>query len=401
MPYVGSYFYNKDNSVNISDFVIIMPIGQLSNSVFSILVGYTIRYIYPFWILLFGSSFTLVSMFFCSYITNPYFFCWAYGLTLGAIISFMFLPSVWILWDYFPANKGKISGIVLAAGSFGPVIFNSIIANIVNPYNYEATTVEVDGQEKQKVFGTFVSERVPMTIRWLALISLFFCSIGFILMPHAKNPNNTEIQAKEVPTMTFIDMLKSPKAWNLFFLMGTSLNSNIYIQAMYKVLGMIYINDDHFISYIGSAGFAVACIGRLTFGALYDRYSVKRILTIDLLLVIVFLITFNISFSSKFLFALYFIMLSFGGTAIYSGILLQGSSDFPRDKWIFTYVSIGLLPGFMVPYIFQRFITPIIGYFTTLLIISGITGISVVQILLHSEDTSSMKISPEKEELIE
>lgn len=45
---------------------------------------------------------------------------------------------------------------------------------------------------------------------------------------------------------------------------------------MYKVLGMVYINDDHYISFIGSAGFALGCIGQLVFGILYDKFEFKK-----------------------------------------------------------------------------------------------------------------------------
>lgn len=402
MPYIGSYFYSLDPSINISDFVMVMPIGQLSSTVCRLIVGYGIRYIYPYWIFLFGTLFVNLGMFFCSYITNPILFCWVYGLFLGGLPGFTFLPTVWNLWNYFPNTKGQVSGILLAAGNFGPVIFTLIFTMIANPYNYEAETVEVDGQEKQKAFGSFVSERVPMTIRWCAVISQFFCLIGYILLPHSKNKENPESTDKEVPTLSFIDMLKSFKAWNIFFLLATTTSGSIYIQTMYKVLGMIYINDDHYISFIGSAGFALACVGRLIFGFLYDKYPLKRILLTCMLISIVFLITFNISFSSKFLFALYFFVLSFIYSAFYSGVLLQGAKDFPRDKWVFSYASAGFVLSFFLPFVLQRFITPIIGYFSTLLIISGITGIAVVQVLLlPGGDIKNNEVLPEKEEFID
>ncbi|OMJ81327.1 hypothetical protein SteCoe_18250 [Stentor coeruleus] len=402
MPYVESYFYNRDHSINISDFVIIIPIGQLSAAIGRLFVGHCIRYIYPYWIFLFGSIFINIGMFFCSYITNPTLFCWAYGLFLGGLPAFTFLPTVWNLWNHFPTNKGKVNGILLAGVNFGPVIFSFIYTMIANPYNNDAETVENDGQEKQKVFGDFVSERVPMTIRWGAIISLFLCFIGYIFLPKTKGKNNLGSDNKEIPTLTFTDMLRNCNAWNIFFLLATTSSGTVYLQSMYKVLGMIYINDDHFISFIGSAGFAIGCVGQLIFGFLYDKFQLKRVLVICLLVSLVFMITFNVSLSNKLMFSMYFLVLSFVNSSIYNGILLQGAKDFPKDRWVFSYASNSLVIPFALPYVFQRFITPIIGYFSTLLILSGIIGIGVVQVLIHPDtDVRKNVVEVEKQEFLD
>lgn len=146
---------------------------------------------------------------------------------------------------------------------------------------------------------------------------------------------------------------------------------------------MISIKDDHFISFISSGAFFLSVFGRILYGFLLDKYSWKRIMVITYIIEIIFSITFTATFSSRFWYAFYILTFAFLNTAMYNSVMIQTNRNFPNDKWVFNFVSIGMLWSFTLPYLLQKFITPYIGYFFTLLIVTLFTVISMFQVIFH------------------
>ncbi|OMJ74344.1 hypothetical protein SteCoe_26765 [Stentor coeruleus] len=151
----------------------------------------------------------------------------------------------------------------------------------------------------------------------------------------------------------------------------------------YKIYGLKTVKDDHFTSIVGSIGSFFSCFGRIFFGFVLDKYSWKRVMSIDFIAVTIFFLTLELSIESKYLYAFYIIALYFLTTAVYNGIMIQADRDFPRDRWIVTYVFLGLIPAFFTPFFFEKFLTPAVGYFWTFVVISGITLVTVFQVIFH------------------
>ncbi|OMJ86122.1 hypothetical protein SteCoe_12397 [Stentor coeruleus] len=381
-PYIASYFHNMDNSLTIADFVIVNSISCVFESTLGILVAYLIRFWHPFNVSCLGVSISIAILFISSYIKNPYLFCWIFGLGIGSCSATIFLPCIWIVWNQIPNNKARTGGIGLVGYNLGPMIFGLIFTMIVNPYDYQAKDIESDKDENQKIFGPEVANKVPMAIRWLAFCLLISYTIGIILLKRKWKTDEGQKQAGN-STMTFCEMLKSIRAWNLFFFTFFSVACLTYITNTYKIIGMLYINNDHYAAFIGSAGSCAGCIGCILLGFLFDKYSWKKVVTCDCLLLIIFYITFQVSLDSKYLYGFYIIsiyFLSFGG---YIGTMVQTEIDFPEDKWILAYVGLGLIPAYTTPYILEKFITPEVGYFFTFIIIAGFTAIAMFQSIFH------------------
>ena len=183
-----------------------------------------------------------------SLITDPIAFCWVYGISLGSFSSTVFLPSVWILWNYFPENKAKISGLLLAVYSLGSVPFGLMFTFLANPNDESAHYIE-GSSNNDRMFSESVSKNVPSTIRWTSATYLACVWIGLAFLPRKMKDQvkNDEIQNFNI---TLKEMIRSLKFWNLLFLMLLTEAALIYLQTVYKILGIIYINDDHLISYI-------------------------------------------------------------------------------------------------------------------------------------------------------
>jgi MFS family permease len=383
-PYIGSYYHHLDNSVYVSDFVIVSLISYISETSFTMLACYLIRCMTPFWILTIGVAITTIGIFGSSYILNPYLFICVFSLCIGALSSSIYLPSLWILWNEYPQHKARTSGIILAGYSFGPVPFSILFTMIVNPYDYPAETVKKDGQEDEQAFGEFVSYRVPMTIRWMAFVIAIGCLVGIICLPRKWKTDSTPGSNRK-PTLTICDMLKSVKAWNLFFMLLLGISSSSYIISVYKIIGIQYINDDHYVSFTGSLSFFISCFGRILYGILFDRYYWKRVMVVTYLLIMFLFLTFGFCLDNKFLYSFWVIAIGFLGASIYNSVLIQSDKDFPLDKWILSYICLSFIIDFALPYIFEKWITPEIGYFASFCIIAALSGVAVLQVIFHPD----------------
>jgi Major Facilitator Superfamily len=386
-PYIASYFRLSDPSVTSSNFLILNPISNISEALYTIIASYFFLLLKPIWVITIGITLSCTAMFFSSYITEPYLFCWVYGIFLGSLSATVFLPSVWILWNEIPENKGRTSGLMLSGFSFGPIPFGMLFTMLVNPYNYSPQIEHTDNNKTQKLFGSDVAENVPMTIRLTTLSYFVVGIIGVALLPKKWKGDRIN-SSKGQKTLGFYEMIKSWKFWNLFLMIFFGLSSFSFFINVYKIIAMIHINDDHFLAYTGSINLFFSCLGRVFFGVIFDKYSWKKVMSFNYALIILMTLIFDFSFISKYLFALCLMLINFLQTSIYSGILLQSRKDYPKDNWVFSYIYLAIIPCAAVPYIAENFITPYIGYFYTLVIISAMTFVVLIQTIFHKNSES-------------
>ena len=171
-----------------------------------------------------------------------------------------------------PLHKGAISGIILGGYNFGPVFYLLFFTYLANPDNEQASIIDDHGEINQHYFGPEVSNRTPMAIRWNALLYYLICLIGIACLPKSINEHSTEETSKK-KFLTLSQMIRDYRFWHLFILLFFGSGINAYFLNMYKIVGMAYIHDDHFLSYIGSASFLFGTAGRIVFGVLMDKYS--------------------------------------------------------------------------------------------------------------------------------
>lgn len=63
---------------------------------------------------------------------------------MGLGIGFCYITPIKYGWEYFPENKGFVSGVIMSAFGLGSFIFSFIAMEIVNPGN-EEPTIETTG----------------------------------------------------------------------------------------------------------------------------------------------------------------------------------------------------------------------------------------------------------------
>ena len=290
-----------------------------------------------------------------------------------------------------PSYKGAISGMILGGYNFGPVPFLLVFTYIANPDNHQADVINSTGEINERYFGEEVTERIPMTIRWNAIMCYLICLIGIACLPRKTNGNSTN-ENEQKHFMSVKTMLTDYRFWHLSVLLFFGSIMSAYFLNMYKIIGMIYINDDHFLAYVGSFLFLFGSIGRISFGILMDKFSWKLINSASFIIqsIITLIICFNLS--NKIVYGSMNALLGFFSSSIYIGVLIQSERLFPKDKWIISYITLSFIPVFFTPYIAQKFITPAIGYNETFYIITA-TGIIATILAIYSPKANSIRLS--------
>lgn len=105
--------------------------------------------------------------------TNLGAFVFFYGAMFGFGVGIAYLCPIIAGWEYFPAKKGLVSGLVVGGFGFGSFAFSFISMSIANPDN-EVPTLKVEGG---KIFPSDspISSNAPKMIQincliWLVLL---------------------------------------------------------------------------------------------------------------------------------------------------------------------------------------------------------------------------------------
>ena len=379
-PYIASYFYTLDNSVRNADFTIVPGIASISECLTTLLISYILKYIKLYIIIAIIGVLSCICLILSSLIKNSILFCWIYGMSLGSLTSTIFLPSIWILWDYFPDNKGKLSGLVLSGYSLGPVPFGLMFIYLVNPNDEKPVPINEEGDEK--MFGHDVSYKVPETIRIVSGVFLACFITGLALLP-TKSPENIR-QTNESTNIPILSIIKSFKFWNLFLLMYLTCSGLTYTVNVYKIIGLRYFDDDHLISYIGIGMFISMSLGRLSYGIFFDKFKLKNIMILTYISMSLILFFLWFSLNSEILYGIFMISFCFFGGSVYNGLLIQSEKDFPNNKKAFSLICITFIPIFFSGYFFEKLITPNVGYLYTFIIFALFYLISSVLYAFHN-----------------
>ena len=376
--------------MQIVDFTIVVFISYIAECLYTVFLSVLFSIFSPMWIIFLGVSVSSTVIFLSSYLQDPMLFCWVYGVSLGILSATVFLPSTIILWEKLPEHKGTNTGILLTGYYLGPGILGLIFTYLTNPNNYSAEEVHDDGKEQERYFDTEITDSVPGSLRWTAIIYIVSAVIGLICLNIKSNSErSSETMQKVGRTITFVQMIRNGKVWYFFALMFLGLSCSSYIIVTYKIIGVIHINDDHFLSYVGTTMFFCGAGGRFVFGIFLDIFSHKKLMMICYALITGYMIVLGFCLDNRYLYGFIVIAILFTSSGIYNGILLEMDKIFPNDKWIISIVCLSMILDFFFPFLAEGFITPEIGYFYTFAILGGFSFISMVLVLSYNDQPDS------------
>lgn len=131
--------------------------------------------------MLLGGTIAISGIYASSYTTDLATFIALYGTLSGIGTGMTYMIPLVCCMEYFPNNKGLISGIIMGSYGLGSFIFNIVATKIVNP-NGENADIKTD-DPNLNLFSPAVANRVPVMLRilcmvWVGLVLLSACLIS-------------------------------------------------------------------------------------------------------------------------------------------------------------------------------------------------------------------------------
>ena len=286
-------------------------------------------------------------------------------------------------WSYFPNHKGRVTGLIVAGYGFGASVFNLVATAIVNPTNASPTVEVVNGSVTDLFFDETIADRVPSTLRWLALIYIVGSGSGILLMGRVNKAAAPARQASLVP------FLKRAQFWLLFTAAFCSTAAGLYVAAAYKSFGDLEIDDDKFLALTGSVASVFNGSFRFLWAQLMEKTSFRTTYLILLGLQITLMTSLYYVASVKVLFLIWVALLMCcegGHFSLFAALfaVLYGRELGAKLYGVFFYTfSVAALLSFVL----QFFLVEYVGYLAMFWVFAGLTGVSAGIVL---------KIDPEK-----
>ena len=310
-PYFVSYFRIYNPGLKIEQMRAI-PTYWLLAQIYSCPLGvYTFTKIgFRYTYLLFITSFCIVQWL-SSYITNWYLFSFVYGVSGGTSQGALLILPLYCCWRYFPAEyKPRISGLVLSAYAISP-LFTSILALwAINPQNEKQTD---RGEDNKLYFSQEVAMRVPSFLKLFGVICAVIGYLGTFLVLEplyveqevmgtnayemAMLDNKEEIATprkevdksikaehseklkEQIQNITHVSLEEAKTLFKIeeyramYIIMILGFLFPHMMNFSFKTIGLLYLENDAYVTFIGSLGAAVNAVSRLFVGMLYQRYG--------------------------------------------------------------------------------------------------------------------------------
>ena len=337
MTYMASYmrYYGNAPNITYTEFMIVQSTWGMTQGIVMPFSGFIIGLIGEKTSMLAGATIFSAG---CAltYITIHK-ELWMVAATYGFVSAFgqniALIPTLTTGMKWFPNHKGTVMGIVVGGFGGGAMVFNEIQTKIVNPNN--VSPIGEDGKEKY-FEDENVLNRVPYLLLILAFIYFILGMIGatLIVQPSvewiAKNQrpnavistddedcNCDEINESDKKRMEKLDiethalekdseaMVTMSVSWKEafrtkeFYLLWITRLSVVLISqvisGLYKAFGTTFIDDDRFLTIVGTISSIFNCFGRLLYGFIMDKTSYRIGMSIESVLLTLLVSTFYLT----------------------------------------------------------------------------------------------------------
>jgi len=138
--YVVSYFrFKGDSSATMDNAFLVFPVSLTIMAVSNQYGAYLQKKLDPKCIVGIGHSLMIVSLLLATYSSSWWMFVFFYSVCFPAGIGFVYQIPLMCGWEWFPENKGIVSGLVIGGFGLAAFIFGFITTAIVNPENLPPT----------------------------------------------------------------------------------------------------------------------------------------------------------------------------------------------------------------------------------------------------------------------
>lgn len=304
--YLMSYLRSRDgSSVTYSYSIWISSLMYLGQGTLMAVGGMLERRIGARWTCLIGCSMFCISISLTYFTINYSFFAVAitYGFMscLGLGISYIAPLAIGMKW--YPGHKGLVNGTILAGFGLGALIFNQVQTLYLNPHN---KSPDLDGYFTDPE----ILDCVPSVFLFLGALYGCIQLIGISLLfqspeekhepmvysmllegngvkskygneavaasAHISKSNYCLVQDDMKPSQ----MMRQKEFYMLWATFAFNSQCVQFTNTYYKTYGQTFIQDDYFLSWVGSIAAVFNCLGRITWGMIQDRTSYKNCMLI-------------------------------------------------------------------------------------------------------------------------
>lgn len=336
--------------IGYSDMIWIPALATVGQGTFMTFSGYLEERIGVRFTILTGASIMTAGVYFTYFAIQFSVFLTVitYGFMFGLGTALSYAPPMGVAMRWFPRHKGLVNGVIVGGFGLGAFVFNQIQSSYLNPSN---KALDPDGYFSDEA----ILNRVPSVFLLLGSIYGVIQLLAIFLI---NSPNRTE-EASMVPlvvsamdnddddcifgedeellqatdelnqsaqSMSSVNLslssnssanfsedsdnlrpgqvLRTSEFWILWatFLCNTQAIS--YINTMYKAYGQSFINDDHFLAFVGAFAAIFNASGRIFWGHLSDNFGHRVCIMVSTMgLAILFSTLYFIQIGGKALFA--------------------------------------------------------------------------------------------------
>ena len=165
------------------NFIFLVDLGLVFFNLIGFMIGVlllqTLR-LNPRIVLTVGGFIALLGCYFSSYARTLNMFILFYCAVSSTGYGICTLVHTVLAWEYFPSNKGIVSGVISSCYGFGSLYFAQLSTDLVNP---DGKNPHIYNKENDVTyFDSTVSSRVPYMLREMCFYWIWFILFGIIFV---------------------------------------------------------------------------------------------------------------------------------------------------------------------------------------------------------------------------
>ena len=267
----------------------------------------------------------------------------SYGFVGGAGAGIAYVAPMVNAMKWFPKKKGLVSGITMGGFGLGALIFTQVQTAYLNPLNKHPIEDKTTPDKSRYFEDMSILQKVPNLFVLLGCIYMILQSLGCLLIyraPEARDEvilsdsrlllvksghsdsdsdssqepiatsKKKKMKSEDVKPMEAVKTREFIQLWIIFALAVQVIN---VFNTSYKAYGQNIFDDDHFMAIVGSLASICNSGGRILWGQIMDKTSLKFCMTTISAALIFIAMTFIINehIKMKFFFLFYVLAIFF------------------------------------------------------------------------------------------
>lgn len=249
----------------------------------------------------------------------------ANGVLFGIGMGISYSSPITAAARWLPKRKSLLSGIIVSGFGGGAFVFGFIATAIVNPTGMSIKDYGSDGYFDS---ASYVAQHVPQMYLTFAAVFFLLITLGAYLIkdtseshdepvhdiaittPSADNLLKHSYQKMEGDAISEKDLVVTPppvtdlqpreficssKAWHLAACLVLTAAPGMFLAGTYKVFGEQYVQNDSYLSTVGSFSAVFNSFGRILSGGLADRFGALQTLAAFMTLLALVIVTYPYS----------------------------------------------------------------------------------------------------------